>query len=157
MIHVYKHRLAGALALLEHGIYIALEHIQNRIAPLRRYDFAQIGRVQMNGKPVKLVRYFFRLNEQELARPVEQWPEFIERLETNQRTFTILTLFNPRPKPLAVLGKRSHDRTAAMSFRVDPFIPLRKDIVVGQSQKIVPVLSVPLDNHLWKIVTVAPK
>src|SRR5689334_12552869 len=109
----------------------------------------------MNRHLIELIRNLLPRNQQEPSRLLELAPKLFERFEPNLGPSVRLPPLNPfLPKPSRILLQRR--RPATIRLRIYPFFSGEHHIVIGKSEKLVMMLFVPIHNHFWIIIAIAP-
>jgi hypothetical protein len=141
--------------LRNHSIHILLEDLANICAPARADEIPQIGRVKMDWHLGGLGRDFLAGDEQETPGLLEEIPKFIERAQANKLGVLQGAQLNPTFEALTVSFERLR-----FGFRVGRCYPLiagQQNIMIGNRQEIIAVGLVPFSDHLWIVISIAPK
>ena len=103
----------------------------------------------------ELVRDFFRLDEEEAVGCFEELPIFLKPLQPHGRFAFALDLLDPIRAESPEIFRQSS--SYASVGRDDAKATLVQNIVIGDREKVVAVCFVPIDDHLGKVITIAPK
>ena len=142
-----------------HSFQIILNGLDHTVAALGANQFANIRRVDMNRQGAEVIRYFFRLNHQELAWLLELATKFIERLQPH---LDLPVFRHPSGDPIVpesdLVSRKRPGCSAFDRYLVgNPFLTLTQNVVIGERQEVITAALVPVANHFRKIIPIAPK
>src|SRR5437868_5315184 len=110
----------------------------------------------MNGGSAEMVGNFFAGNKKELSRAFKTPAKLLERFEARFWIAIHFADFDPVvPKLFAILFEGNHG--GVIGRDAHPFVSRQHHVMVRKSEKIVSVFLVPVDDHLWKVVAIAPQ
>lgn len=167
VVYMSQHGAAGSAALFVDGLQTLAHHVLDA-GPIRRQDgFLDVERVYVDGDPfLELHRVvgaqFFRLDQKEFFRALKLRSVFLQLLESNLFSAVFLTGLDPRGAKAGQIFIQGRGGTRGRLARFhqllgDPDFLGLEDVVIRDGEELVPVLLVPVGDHLWKVIAIAPE
>ena len=156
VVNVREHRLAGRLALRQHGVDVFLHRRRHPGPALRRDLFPDVGDVDVDRQALKLVGDFLALHQQETPRHGHLRAILGVSLEPDPRDALDDFVLDP---VVAETFQIFVERTlaAGIFLAVNPALALGQHVVVGDAEKVVAVAAVPVGDHFGVVVAIAPE
>src|SRR6056297_115720 len=160
MVEVRKNLATMFFFVCQDCSEVVLHRFANGCPARWRNDFGDISRVDVDRFPFRSIADFFRWNQNKFSAAFQQITKLIEWFQSNAILLAarFSLRFHPRvaePRPVTVddLRVTSFDN---LLDRHPPFATAEY-VVVGDGEKVVATLAVPIGDHFWKFVTVTPQ
>ena len=115
----------------------------------------------MDLMPFEAVRDFLRLYKEKASFLLELSPQFVECFQAHLLRLSLAPNLNPvLPESLPILfeGRGPGTLLPTLDRRaLHPLLPATKDVMIRERQEVIPLLLVPIDHHIGKIIPITPE